>query len=206
MSANWRVKTLDGSSAQDAARSCERGAVFVEFLIAFMPVLTFFLCLLQLALLYAVRLVAEHAAINAARAAAVVIGDDPKNYSNEPINQLRIGGARYKAVRDAALISLTPLILDGTIDGLKLIFPQPEKPDGPARSGTIAFDAMGYTNVSKVRVRLELTANCKIGLANRILCSSGLFGLGSALGLRPTRTVRAEAIYPYQGARYDFPP
>src|SRR5688500_719862 len=52
-----------------------RGAVFVEFLIAFLPVQVFFLCLIQLAILYSVRLVTEHAAINGARAAAVVIGD-----------------------------------------------------------------------------------------------------------------------------------
>lgn len=208
MSVGWWRSKFDGACKQlprGVSRS-ERGAVFVEFLIAFIPVLTFFLCLLQLALLYAVRLVAEHAAINAARAAAVVIGDEPKRYSNEPINQLRVGGARYKAIRDAALISLAPLILDGTVDQLQVVFPAPDKADGPARSGTISYAPLADANVSKVRVRIELTASCKIGLANRILCGSSLFGLGDLVGLRPTKRMRAEAIYPYQGARYDFPP
>ena len=47
-----------------------RGAVYVEFLIAFLPVYTMFLCLIQLGLLFTVRLVVDHAAENAARAAA----------------------------------------------------------------------------------------------------------------------------------------
>jgi hypothetical protein len=201
-----RIKVLDPRRhrSMGAGLRSEHGAVFVEFLIVFMPVLTFFLCLLQLALLYMTRLVAEHAAVNAARAAAVVIGDEPKRYSNEPINQLRIGGARYKAIRDAALISIMPLILDGTVDDLKVLFPAPDKPDGPARSGTQSYTPMDMANVSKVRVRIELQVNCKIGLANRILCRSGL--LNGVLALHPTKRVRAEAIYPYQGARYDFPP
>jgi hypothetical protein len=88
--------------------------VFVEFLIAFLPVFTFCLCLVQLGLLFTVRLVTEHAAVNAARAAAVAIGDEPQRYGNEPINQVRAGGKRYAAIRDSALISLSPLILDGT--------------------------------------------------------------------------------------------
>src|SRR5262245_43112129 len=79
-----------------------RGAVMVEFLIAFLPVFSLFLCLLQLGLLFAVRLVVEHAATNAARAAAVIIGDDPKNYSpREDQNKLTPGsGEHYKQVRN----------------------------------------------------------------------------------------------------------
>ena len=64
------------------------GAVFVEFLIAFLPVYVFFLCLVQLAILFAVSLVTEHAATSAARAAAVVIGDDASRYGQERPHQL----------------------------------------------------------------------------------------------------------------------
>lgn len=184
----------------------ERGAVFVEFLIAFLPVLTFFLCLLQLALLFSVKLVTEHAAINAARAAAVVIGDEKKPYNNEPINQLRIGGARYDAIRGAALLTLAPFILDGTIDWVEVVFPAPDSRGGPARKGTISYAPMSYSSVSKVRVRVEVTANCKIGLANRIACASLGNIVTSALKLQPTQKVQAEAVYPFQGARYEYPP
>lgn len=178
--------------------------MLVEFLIAFLPVFTFFLLLLQLGLLYSVRLVAEHAAVNAARAAAVVIGDHPKRYSNEPVNQLQIGGARYTAIYDAVLLSVAPLIVDGTIDDLNVVFPAPDKPGGAARSGTLSYAPMDKTSVSKVRVRVELSANCKIGLANRVLCSTSV--IGAILGVHPTKRVRAEAIYPYQGARYEYTP
>ncbi len=58
-----------------------RGAVYVEFLVAFMPVFVTFLGIAQLADLYAARLVIEHAAVRTARAGAVVFPDDPRNYN-----------------------------------------------------------------------------------------------------------------------------
>lgn len=180
--------------------------MFVEFLIAFLPVFTFFLCLLQLALLFAVKLVTEHAAINAARAAAVIIGDEKKPYANEPINKLRIGGSRYSAIYGAALLTLSPFILDGTVEALALEFPAPDAPGGKARTGTIDYAPMSYSNVSKVRVRVVVTANCKIGLANRIACGSLSNPFTGLLGLKPTQQIRAEAVFPFQGARYEYPP
>src|ERR1041384_1379951 len=77
------------ASPLERLRGDRRGAVFVEFLIAFLPVQVFFLCVMQSAILYSVRLVTEHAALNAARAAAVVIGDDPAQYGREPLHTLR---------------------------------------------------------------------------------------------------------------------
>ena len=186
-----------------------RGVVFVEFLIAFLPVYTFFLCLIQLALLFAVRLVAEHAAVDAARAAAVVIGDDPKRYNGERINRLTVkGSARYDVVRNAALLSMAPLILNGFVHDVNVVFPAEERPAGPGRTGTLGFAPMNDSQVSKVRVRVEVEAECRIGIANRIACpmSFHLTHATDALKLAiPMRTVKAEAVYPYQGARYDYP-
>jgi len=200
----WRRLDVASKRWLQTVRRNQRGAVFVEFLIAFLPVLTFFLCLLQLSLLFVTRLVVEHAATNAARAAAVVIGDEKKRYNNEPINDMKVNGKRYEAVYNAALVTLAPLILNGSVDTLDVVFP--DKPEGPKRGGTIHYDPMNDTSVSKVRVRVEVTASCKIGLANRIMCSSGLFGFRNFIGLRPVKRVRAEAIFPYQGARYEYPP
>ena len=90
-----------------------RGAIFVEFLIAFLPVQVFFLCLIQLAILFSVRLLTEHAAVNGARAAAVVIGDDGARYSNEGKNELIERGKRRDAVRAAVVLTLAPMILNG---------------------------------------------------------------------------------------------
>lgn len=182
--------------------------MFVELLIAFLPVYTFFLCLIQLGLLFSVRIVTEHAAVNAARAAAVVIGDDPRRYNGEKINQLVVNGsARYEAVRNAALLTIAPLILNGFIHKVSVVFPPEGTPGGPGRGGSLAFAPMGDQQVSKVRVRVEVEAECRIGIANRIACplSFDFTHPTEAIKLAiPMQTVRAEAIYPYQGARYDY--
>ena len=196
---------------------CERGAVIVEFLIVFLPVFTFFLCLLQLALLFTVRLVTEHAALTAARSAAVIIADDQKRYGNEPPNQLKIGGRREKAIKNAVYLTLAGFILDGTIERVDVYFPAGDKPGAEGQRGTITYRPMGFNrpddpekdgpfgDVSKVRVRVEVEATCKIGLANRIMCSKGLGSIARGfVGLQPTTMVRAEAVFPYQGAYYVY--
>jgi hypothetical protein len=212
-----RAESSPSKSSLGRVLACERGAVFVEFLIVFLPVFTFFLCLLQLALLFTVRLVTEHAALNAARAAAVVIADEKGRYGNEAPNQLKIGGKREKAIKNAVYLTLAGLILDGTVESVDVLFPAPDKPGGPGRTGTIKFDPMGYSRpndedkpgsfgeVSKVRVRVEVAATCKIGIANRIMCGTGLGNLVRGIvGLNPTAKVKAEAVFPYQGAYYDY--
>ncbi len=57
-----------------------RGAAYVEFLLAFIPLFIMFLGMVKMALMYAGDLVVQHAATRAARAAAVVIDDDPARY------------------------------------------------------------------------------------------------------------------------------
>ncbi len=57
-----------------------RGAAYVEFLLAFIPLFIMFLGMVQMALMYAADLVVQHSATTAARAAAVVIDDDPQYY------------------------------------------------------------------------------------------------------------------------------
>ncbi|HEU4580324.1 MAG TPA: hypothetical protein VFS67_18840 [Polyangiaceae bacterium] len=181
------------------------GAVFVEFLICFLPVYVFFLCLVQLGVLFAVRLLVDHAAISAARAAAVVIGDDPGRYGGEPLHRIDPErGRRRESVRGAALLALAPLIANGTIQGLRVEFPPGEQPGVRSRSGPVAFSPLGPQAVSKVRVRVEVDAACRIGFANRIACPLLGGGLRSLIGA-PTLSIGAEAFYPYQGARYVYP-
>ncbi len=181
------------------------GAVFVEFLICFLPVYVFFLCLLQLGVLFAVRLLVEHAAISAARAAAVVIGDDPRRYGGEPLHRIDSEhGRRQQSVRSAALLALAPLIANGTIQGVRVEFPPAEQPGGRARRGPVVFSPLEPLAVSKVRVRVEVDAACRIGFANRIACPLLGGGLRSLIGA-PALSIGAEAFYPYQGARYAYP-
>ena len=72
-----------------------RGAVFLEFLIAFVPLWTFALCVFQLALIARADLMVKHSADAAARSAAVVLPDDPAEYGGQP--QMHIGRNRIGA-------------------------------------------------------------------------------------------------------------
>jgi hypothetical protein len=187
----------------------ERGVVFVEFLIAFLPVQVFFLCLIQLAILFSVRLVVDHAAINAARAAAVVIGDAPRpEYEGDArAHVLTPEGGRMRSIRRAALLSMAPLIMMGTIQSVRVDLPPAEEFGGPAQEGEIRMVPMGDDSVAKVRVRVEVEAACRIGFASRIVCPSwrDFLRIGPLAQLiAPTRTVRSEAIFPYQGAKYEY--
>jgi len=74
-------------------RSDTRGATYVEFLIAFIPVFFLFLGMIQAGLLYTANLVVTHAAATATRAAVVVLSDDPRLYGDEPVNQIGGGGS-----------------------------------------------------------------------------------------------------------------
>jgi hypothetical protein len=179
-----------------------RGAVFVEFLIAFLPVQIFFLCLIQSAILYSVRLVTEHAAVNGARAAAVVFGDDRARYNGELEHNVSEDGERRKAVRRAVIITLAPMILNGLIQSVEVLYPRGDQLDGAMQTGPLKYDAMSEQTVNKVRVRVEVQAACRIGFASQIMCPSLAAELTGILV--PTRSVRAEAIFPYQGAKYDY--
>ncbi len=176
-------------------RDDTRGAVYVEFLIAFLPVFVFFLCLLQLALAFSARLVVQHAATTGARAAAVVFGDEPGPYGESSPGTHKHTTERRATVRGAVLIALAPLILDDTIVSVGVQYPDTRGGKGvsldtpiKARSG----DGM-------MRVRVEAVVVCKIAIANLIACKK----LGSST-LR-VLTIPSESVYPYQGASYDYP-
>jgi hypothetical protein len=65
-------------------RARRRGAAYVEFLLAFVPILLLFLGMVQLGLLYGGNLVVQHAAHRAVRTGVVVLDDDPRYYGGEP--------------------------------------------------------------------------------------------------------------------------
>ncbi len=67
------------------------GAVYVEFLIAFLPFFIMVLGMTQTALMYMGHLVVQHAANIAARAAIVVIPDDPARYGDAPVGSVAAG-------------------------------------------------------------------------------------------------------------------
>ncbi len=77
-----------------------RGAVYVEFLLVFLPVFLLFLCILELGFLYTGRLVAQHAATRAARAAVVILDDDPAFYGGEARDSIDTNGT---SISDSAI-------------------------------------------------------------------------------------------------------
>jgi hypothetical protein len=81
--------------------------VYVEFLIAFLPVFFFFLSLVQLAFVQTANLIVKHAAVKAARAAAVVLPDDPQYYGGVPVGSF--SGQRKSDIERAAQIPLATM-------------------------------------------------------------------------------------------------
>lgn len=174
-----------------------RGAVYVELLVAFLPVLFFFLSLLQLSLLFSSKLLIDHSAAQGARAAAVVFGDEPGPYREGPEDVNGLTSGRRRAVRDAVLVSLAPLVLDGSISRVSVAFPPGDAPGGKDQAEGSKLAPMTRSGPRMVRVRVEVEVVCKIALANLILCRAGP-------GARRVTTASAEAIYPYQGAAYAY--
>jgi len=186
-----------------------RGAVYIEFLIAFMPLLVSFLCIWQVSILFTTKLFVDHAAFSGARAAAVIIAEDP-NRINDPggaksVNVLT--SQRATLVQDAVGMALMPLVLNGTVLRFNVMYPDPAKPGGPDIMLNRTYPGMTQTSVSMVRVRVQARMNCQIIFANAILCHNLL---GSFVGSKslspPYLDVVSEAIFPYQGASYEYKP
>jgi hypothetical protein len=70
---------------------CDRGAVYVEFLIAFFPIFLIFLALCQLGLIGAAEAVVRHSAFSAVRAAIVVLEESPDDFDGAPRGNLSAG-------------------------------------------------------------------------------------------------------------------
>jgi hypothetical protein len=100
-----------------AARSAA-GAVYVEVLVAIIPVLVFFFGLLQLALLYTAKLVVTHAAQRAVRSAVVVLEDDPARFEGTPQ-----GEVTYHDTSSSGSSGGTEQFLQGMADVLQVKLP-----------------------------------------------------------------------------------
>lgn len=199
-----RIRAPMHPHTSSLVRAHTRGAVYVEFLIAFIPVLTLFLCLVQLALLYAARLLVDHAAHQAARAAAVVWGDEPTPYGEDASRTNKRTPARKRAVYNAALLSLAPLVLDGTVVGLTVAFP--ESPNGKDTPDDSPVQPMTFQGTHLTRVRIEAQVTCKLWIASVIMCPGAQNDARALAGGARTRSIQSEAAFPYQGASYAYAP
>lgn len=158
----------------------KRGAVYVEFIAAFMPIFFSFWCLLQSAGLYSAKLVVMHSAYLGARAAAVVLPDDKKKYDGEEV--YRADGKRRDAVvravqmGAAANLNLIWALADVELQGA----------DGK-KKGKFGRDEV-------VNVKVTIPYRCGLPMADKVVC--GFAGLSF---------IQAEAKMVIHGADYDYP-
>lgn len=157
-----------------------RGAVYVEFLVAFLPLFVFFECLVQLSGMFTAKLVVQHAAVTATRAAVVVLHDDPSHYGDEPVGSA--SGKRLEAIELAAAI---PMRSVRSIVDYEVTFPT--QPGGSDNKTTFGRDDM-------VRVKVKAQYRCQVPIASRLVCNF----------VTSTRDLTAEAALPNQGADYEY--
>jgi hypothetical protein len=130
------------------AATSARGSVYVEFLIAFAPILTFFLGLVQLIFLRAAHILVGHAAARTVRAAIVVLHDDPKYYDGEQAGRLGKLSHRRAAIERAAAVATAPL--------------------GGSHFEVALADAYGPSD--PVTVRLAYDYACRVPIGRSLVC------------------------------------
>ena len=157
-----------------------RGAVYVEFLIVFLPLLVLFMSLVQLAFVEVANLVTKHAAVAACRAAIVVLPDNPQFYPSGDQNHAE--GDRLDAIKAAARARLLAVSVNPQVD---VTFPS-------SAGGTDSKTA--FSNGDTVRVQLAFDYPCLIPIGSRFVCNV----------LTLHKTLKAEAAMPLQSASYTY--
>lgn len=167
------------SSARARALSSDtRGAVYVEFLVAFVPLLLFFGAVLQLALLAVGGLMVDHSAVVGARAAVVVLPDDPAFYGGATLHAPT--GQRLEDIRRAVRLPLLAFEND----------PTPEVTFPSAGGGSAGV--FGQSDIVRVRVAYDFP--CRLPFGGALVCAGG----GGRVRLH------GEAAMPNQGAGYAY--
>lgn len=177
--------------------SDSRGASYVEFLIAFLPMLFLFMCIWQFGRILTTRIQCDHAAAAAARAAAVIIAEPEADgkvlhkVSDEVRSQISL----------AAFATLAPVIATGWISSINLTLPK--SPGAKGNDEQTDFTPGGVTfeiaPTQMVHVRLTTYFRCALPPADFVMCTHS-----DDAGW--TFPIITEASFPYQGARYDFKP
>lgn len=152
----------------------QRGAVLAEFVIAVVPLLMTFFGFMQVSKMFTASLGVRHAAIVAARAAAV--------YSNRANNNPGADGDGASQAKQAAGAALAPWISDGSISNVNV-----EVDDKSSRE-----DPYG-----PIQVQVTVNYKCRTPMMGRIVCGGGSKQIS-------TRTMLGfSAQMPHQGAKYE---
>ena len=200
------------------------GAAYVETLLAFMPIFTLFLGLVQLALVHSAHIVVQHVAYRAGRCASVVLDDEERLYGNEPRNSLAganltagqlaeglgrsrgegrtrvLGLSRRATVQMAAMIPLAPLAPLGNTsihEALK-VPPLQEAAQATIDATDVTFEAGPGHPVSSVAPEGAVT----VRVSYRFRCAVPLAGLLVCVGrdkelIGRYRVSNHGAPYPY---------
>ncbi len=156
-------------------RSDARGAIFVETLIAFFPVVVFFLAVWQVADACAAHLIVKRAESAAARAAVVVLPDDGRFYgadANTGVNSL--GGVRQDDIDSAARLVLAA------------------SPHFTSTSSQVELSPGKFQGKALVTAKVTADYRCLARWVSFVCGASG------------TIPMTAEASLPYQGASYQY--
>jgi len=166
--------------SRSRARVHARGAVYVEFLVAFMPIFVFFMALVQFGFVQTANLVVKHAAVTGVRAASVVLPDDPTFYEGASVN--RAEGKRLEEIERAVKMPLKAL---ESSPAPKVTFPS--TPGG-------TDSKVSFAPADLVRVRVEYDYRCLVPIGRQLVC-----GL-----LTSRKKLLAEAALPNHGANFNY--
>lgn len=170
------------------------GAVYVEWIIAFLPLFIFFSYLVQFGLLCTASIVTKHAAWMAARAAMVIVPDNPIYYGGSiglawptasPLGGLACG-------QPPKTITFTPN--SEQLSEIQTAAGRILEPVGASMTNlpTVTLDKSSYAITDTITVTVAYPFPCTIPIGN-FIC------LGS------TKTLTAQASIPMQGANYQYP-
>ena len=154
-------------------RSRERGAIYIEVLMALLPVLLTFFGVVQLALFKIGALVVQHAATRAVRAAVVMLHDEPKYYA---------GAARGDLTGGSSVDSGGLTGFMGKFNQAYTKIQGKEEPNGGARLNRIRAAAYHPLAVLAPPLTFERTLQQELGGSpwTRIAFGAEVFGLGAA--------------------------
>jgi len=173
-----------------------RGAAYVEFLIAFLPILVLFMCIWQFGRIFTVRVLCTHAAIAGARAAAVVVAEPEDN----GVVVHRITDDKKQQITIAVYAALAPVIASDWLSSVEVDFPATR---GGATGGPVDLtpNAKNFSLSPPVmlHVRVSTHYRCRLPFADRLMCDH-------ATDSGWTFPITAEGSFPYQAARYAYDP
>ncbi len=193
-----------------------RGGVYVEFLIVFFPMMTLWLGLAQIGLMYGAHVLVHSAAARAARAAIVIIADDreghEQRYGNVPPYQIGTGGAgleayknapsggRLHTIRRAARITLATISpsLGSSPPGNMVSFMVGYLWTELAVAVTFPDGDGGYlasfdNNVGRITTKVTFLYRCSVPIASRLMCSP-YFGSDSVIPEETLETLENAGI------------